>query len=310
MYRKTPAFVFACPYCRTPLEWVDVDCQRCPDDNRTFSRDAGIWRFLRADRMPALAQFMDEYETIRRSENRGADNAAYYDALPFEDLTGTHSDDWAIRANSYLTLLSRVIEPLERGYSRPLRILDCGAGNGWLSNRLARRGHLLGAVDLVVNNFDGLGAHTYYDRTFVPIQAEFDYLPFGPRQADLIVFNAALHYSADYVATLRETLRVLRRPGVVVVVDTPVYHNGDSGAQMVQEREEDFESRFGFPSNALGSENYLTYRRLRRIVGELELTWDLYRSVPMWRTMIRRWRCRLRGEREPAHFPIIVLQRE
>lgn len=310
MTRKSPAFVFACPYCRTPLEPVDAGCQRCPNDERTFSREDGIWRFLRADRMPALAQFIDEYETVRRAEGRGTDDAAFYEALPFEDVTGTRSDDWAIRANSYQTLLSRVIEPLEHGYRRPLHVLDCGAGNGWLSNRLARRGHLVAAVDLIVNRFDGLGAHVHYDTPFVPIQAEFDYLPLTSQQVDIIVFNAAFHYSVDYVVTLKEVLRVLRRPGAIVVVDTPVYHDGESGAQMVREREADFESRFGFPSNTLGSENYLTYRRLRHIAGELGLAWEFYRPVPAWRTTIRRWRCRLRGDREPAHFPIIVGQRE
>lgn len=310
MSHRTPGFAFACPYCQTALELVDAGCQRCPTDNHTFAREAGIWRFLRADRMPALAQFIDEYETVRRAEGRGAEYAGFYEALPFEDVTGVRSGDWEIRANSYQTLLSRIVEPLGRGYSRPLHILDCGAGNGWLSNRLARRGHLVGAVDLVVNRFDGLGAHVHYDTSFVPIQAEFDHLPLMRRQADLIVFNAAFHYSADYEVTLWEALRVLRRPGAVVIVDTPVYHDGESGAQMVQEREADFESRFGFPSDALGSENFLTYRRLRHLAGELGLRWEFYRPVAGWRTTIRRWRCRLRGEREPAHFPIIVGQRE
>ena len=75
--------------------------------------------------------------------------------------------------------MERCLSPAEERLARPLRLLDLGAGNGWLSYHLARRGHEAAAVDLTVNDFDGLGAHVHFDAPFTPVQAEFDHLPFA-----------------------------------------------------------------------------------------------------------------------------------
>lgn len=288
------------------LEWVNQEQLRCPADGHVYGRAEGIWRFLLPEREADFAQFIEEYETVRRAEGRGGTEAAYYRALPFRDLSGLRQGEWEIRARSFTTLVQRVIAPLERERARPLHILDLGAGNGWLSYQLARRGHYLAAVDLALNPVDGLGAHVYYDGSFVPIQAEFDALPFAGGQADLAVFNASFHYTPEYERTLKEAFRVVNVAGQVVVVDTAVYHEESSGRQMVREREADYRRRFGFPSNAIASENYLTYERLALLAERLDVRWQFFWPVPPWRWWLRRWRARLRGQREPGQFPIIV----
>ncbi|MFQ5578946.1 MAG: class I SAM-dependent methyltransferase [Anaerolineae bacterium] len=248
---------------------------------------------------------MAEYETIRRAEGRGSDDSRYYRALPFADRSGRFSADWQIRAQSFRVLLDKVVTRLEQERRRPLRILDLGAGNGWLSYRLALRGHSAAAVDLQVNEFDGLGAHGHYDAPFTPVQASFDRLPFAPRQADLVIFNASLHYATRFEPVLKEAMEVISA-GALAVVDTPVYHDAASGAQMVREREARFRATHGFPSNALESENYLTYGRLQALEQSLCLSWKLFWPVWRGRRAVRRWRARLRGHRQPAQFPVVV----
>lgn len=304
-----PRFTFACPRCRSPLLDEDETAYRCPGEGLRFVRTEGIWRFLLPERRQALATFMREYETVRRAEGRGSGDPAYYRALPFEDLTGRYVQDWRIRAVSFQALLSRVLEPLEKAVRRPLRILDLGAGNGWLSYRLALRGHAVAAVDLMDNDFDGLGAHRHYDAAFLPVQAEFDRLPFLDKQADLAVFNASFHYATDYEHTLREVLRVLLPQGWLVIMDTPVYHDAASGQAMVREREEAFRQRFGFPSNALPSENFLTYDRLSELGTRLRLRWEIHEPWYGLRWALRPWVARLRGRREPARFLLIIGRR-
>lgn len=298
------AFTFVCPVCKTALEPVGAEQLICPADGRAYHQVDGIWRFLPPERELFFAQFIHEYETVRRAEGRGSTEAAYYRSLPFRDLTGQRQTDWQIRARSFTMLVQQVVIPMEREAKRPLRILDLGAGNGWLSYQLARRGHHLAAVDLAVNPVDGLGAYVYYDVTFTPVQAEFDWLPFADGQADLVVFNASLHYTPEYETTLGRALRVVSE-GKIVIVDTPVYHDAASGAQMVREREADFQRRYGFASNAIASENYLTYDRLASLAQTLSIRWRLLWPVPRWRWTIRRWRTRWRGQREPAQFPIV-----
>jgi len=306
---SAPSLKFACPACRTPLEAAGPEALRCPADGAVYRRVDGIWRFLLPEREAFFQQFMREYETVRRAEGRGSDDPAYYRALPFEDRTGRFRDDWRIRAKSFQTLVERVLVPLEAERERPLVILDLGAGNGWLSYRLAQRGHAVAAVDLLTNAFDGLGAHVHYDAAFTPVQAEFDRLPFTDGGADLVVFNASLHYSTDYERTLGEALRVLRSDGRLVIMDSPVYRDARSGEQMVREREAQFEAKYGFPSDALPSENYLTYDRLEELAEALGLRWELIRPFYGWRWALRPWKARLLGRREPAQFLVIVGRR-
>ncbi|HZC80028.1 MAG TPA: class I SAM-dependent methyltransferase, partial [Ktedonobacterales bacterium] len=296
----TLPLTFTCPACGRALDEVAADELRCDAEGVTYRRQEGVWRLLAPAREEALARFISEYETVRRGEGRGATDAAYYRALPFSDLSGKFSADWAIRAASFRALLARVVAPLEDGLERAPVTLDLGAGCGWLSYRLAQRGHTVLAVDLQTNATDGLGAHQHYDASFVPVQAEFDRLPLAAGVADLVVFNAALHYATDYVTTLTEALRVLRHGGIIAILDSPVYSHSGSGQRMVREREADFSRRFGFPSNAIPSEQYLTGARLRDLAAALGLRWRVSTPAHGVRFAWRRWKKRLIAGRESA----------
>jgi SAM-dependent methyltransferase len=299
-------FQWACPVCHTPLGELDAARRRCPKDELIYECRDGIWRFLTPDRAAHYAQFMREYQRVRAGEGRGSSEAAYYRALPFADLSDRFTMDWQIRARSFRSFAASVLEPRERALRRTLRVLDLGAGNGWLSYRLAQRGHAVAAIDLLVNPQDGLGAHVHYDAAFTPAQAEFDRLPFDGAQFDLAVFNASLHYAVSYEMTLREALRVLESGGQIVVLDSPVYRSTSSGAQMVREREATFTQAYGFPSNALPSENFLTYQRLQDLAEVLQLRWTFIQPFYGWRWQLRPLAARLRGRREPARFAVMV----
>ncbi|MDI3339978.1 MAG: methyltransferase domain-containing protein [Sphaerobacter sp.] len=306
---RASGLTLACPRCRAPLERTGEGVVRCPAEGDTFAAEGGIWRFLLPERAPSFTQFLAEYTAVRRAEGRGHDLPSYYRALPFDDLSGRFRDDWRIRAVSYQAFVERILAPLEARRGLGLRILDLGAGNGWLSYRLARRGHAVAAVDLLTDRYDGLGAYVHYDAVFTPVQAEFDRLPFADGQADLVIFNASLHYSADYAATLREALRALRPDGQLVILDSPIYRDARSGEQMLREREAAFTQRFGFPSNSLPSEGFLTYDRLDALAATLGVRWRLHAPWYGWRWALRPWRARLRGHREPARFLVIAGER-
>jgi SAM-dependent methyltransferase len=159
---------------------------------------------------------------------------------------------------------------------------------------------------LTVNDFDGLGCASRYQTQFLPVQAEFDCLPIPDRSVDLVVFNASLHYSTNYAATLGESLRVLLPGGRIIVLDSPIYHDAESGRRMVAEREAQFSSQYGFPSNSLASEGYLTWTRIEQLAYEHGLD---YRAITPFYGL--RWNARpiiarLFRRREPAGFHVIV----
>ena len=254
----------------------------------------------------ALARFAREYQTVRRAEGWGSADGAYYRSLPYKDLTGRFPGIWRIRARSYETFLRRVLEPLERRATRPLRLLDLGAGSGWLANRLALRGHWVAAVDLLTDPLDGLGAIRHYAAPVRAVVAEFDRLPLPPDSIDLAVFNAAFHYSTDYFTTAREALRVVRPRGTLVILDSPMYRDPTSGARMVEERQARFLATYGFASDALPSQHYLTPAHLDRVASALGLRWQLHHPSLELRSSVGRTIGGLRARREPAHFPVIV----
>jgi ubiquinone/menaquinone biosynthesis C-methylase UbiE len=302
--------LFVCPRCRTKLDRTTPERVTCPQDALEFWKEDGIWRFLLPESEAHYSRFIKDYETVRRSEGRGSESANYYRALPFKDLSGRYKADWAIRARSFNVLVKNVLTRLQVPLGRALKVLDLGAGNGWLSNRLAAHGDRVIAVDLSVNEQDGLGAWKHYEHSFIPVQAEFNHLPVADRYADAIIFNASLHYSEDYAKTLKEALRVLSTTGLVIIMDSPVYRRSASGEKMVQERQDQFTEKYGFASDNLQSENYLTYGRLKELAQELNIKWKFVTPFyglhwifrPMFSFLLRR--------REPAKFHLIVGRRK
>ncbi len=306
----TDPFRFACPSCKAGLIQINPDEMRCPTDGGLYNLSEGIWRFLTPQKNLEYWQFIRDYETIRMAEGRGSSDPNYYRQLPFQDLSGRFASDWKIRAQSYKALVRSVILPHEKRARRPLKVLDLGAGNCWLSYRMAQRGHLAAAVDLMTNARDGLGAYVNYDAGFVTLQADFHHLPFTEDQADLVVFNASFHYSTNYSVCLCEALRVLRSDGQVVILDSPIYRDAHSGEQMVLEREAGFRRSYGFASNSIRSENYLTYARLAELGSQTSLRWKLVSAFYGLGWTLRPLKALLTGRREPAQFRIAVGSRE
>lgn len=283
-----------CPRCKGELRLEAPDQLRCEKEALDFRQVDGVWRFLLSERESHYARFITDYETVRRFEGRFSAEASYYRALPFHDLSRRFSADWKIRAASFRALVK--ILPAKS------TILDLGAGNGWLSNRLALAGHEVYAVDLLVNAEDGLGAWKNYESLFTPIQAEFTNLPFPNDSVEVTIFNASLHYSENYEQTLAEALRVLQPNGLLVVMDSPVYKDEDSGKKMLAERKANFLAQYGFASDSIQSEGFLTYDRMRALGQSLGIRWS--HVVPFYGLgwALRPLVSRLRGKREPAQF--------
>lgn len=252
----------------------------------------------------ARRMFLDQYAAIRHAEGRGSGDPEYYRALPFQDLSGRNSDQWRIRAHSY-RCFERVILKNSATEGRPLRILDLGAGNGWLSHRLTEQGHQSIAVDIFTDPLDGLGALRHYDTSVPAVAAEFDRLPFPDAGFDLVIFNSSLHYSSDYRRTLLEARRCLRVSGQLVIIDSPVYKAAEHGERMKEERHAWFEKQYGFRSDALRSVEYLDEPTLARLSADLRLVWKRYRPWYGWRWALRPLRAKMKGQRPPSRFVII-----
>ena len=308
----THALRLQCPVCVTPQHLPDLrggTSWACPKCGFVLSEVRGVSRGLAPDRELHFQQFIREYELVRTQEGRGSSSPEYYLALPFKDLTRHNNWQWQIRARTWRHMEKNLLPEIESSHPEGCDILDIGAGNGWLSYRLALRGHRPVAVDLVENDADGLGAARHYlsrlSHPFLRFQAEMDRLPFESEQFHVVIFNASFHYSVDYEKTLSETLRCLRRPGCVIIADSPFYSRDENGRKMLAEKRAEFERRFGFRSDSIQSREYLTPEILEELAGKLGLRWTVFKPWYGMNWALRPVKARLLHRREPARFYLL-----
>ncbi len=309
---------------------LTLQCPRCggsPQAHRTqdaivptcngcsfrLEQREGIWQALPPARVAYYSQFIADYERIRAAEGRGSKSSSYYLSLPYVDISGHNQAQWTIRARTYSYLAKHIFTQLKAVAGPGARVLDVGAGNGWMSYRLAQMGFRPVAVDLLLNDQDGLGAARHYHpqlpEMFPRVQAESTRLPFASGQFDAVIFNASFHYAEDYRASLREALRCLKAGGLIVIADSPWYSRERSGERMLAERHAAFLARFGTPSNSIPSLEFLTDARLNDLEQTLNIR--LERRVPFYglRWAMRPWIALLRRRREPARFRIYTARK-
>jgi SAM-dependent methyltransferase len=234
------------------------------------------------------------------------------DALTLPYVTeGALVRQWAVRARSFECFQRRVLRPAQRradvDAAGALRVLDLGAGNGWLAHRATLVGAEALALDVRDDAVDGLGAAPS-DSPIARVVASFEAIPLRDASFDVVVFNASLHYAEDLCRALGEARRVVRPKGRIVVLDSPFYRSAKHGDAMLRAKRQDAERRFGQRAEALMAlavVEYLTKERLADASRGLGLApWRRHRVLyPLWYEL-RALRAALRGERPPSRFDV------
>lgn len=294
-----------CPRCagrvETSSEWQSFICEGC---GFLLKLHDGIWCALSAERADYFSRFIADYQMIRAAEGRGSNTEDYYLGLPYKDVSGNNSAQWKIRACTFTCICRYILPKLQNG----ARILDVGAGNGWMSYRLAQMGFHPAAIDLLINDQDGLGAAKRYRshlaNLFPCFQAESNRLPFVSEQFDAVIFNASFHYAESYKTVLGEALRCLKSGGIVLIADTPWYSNQANGERMLEERRATFLHRFGTASDSIPSLEYLTDDQLSELEQLFNIRWERYTPFYGIRWALRPIIARMHGRRQPAWFRI------
>jgi SAM-dependent methyltransferase len=255
----------------------------------------------------ALEDFAQAYAAQRALEGRGYSGDELL-ALPYA-RTGPLARQWAVRARSFEALMNRLIWPMADAGGRPLNVLDLGAGNGWLSYRIALDGHFATALDFRDDAIDGLGASPPFlqraggrMRTVI---GTFEEIPEPDAIFDIAIFNASLHYATDLAAVLAEAARVVRPGGRLAILDSPFYRREADGLAMVAEKAAGADRMFGPRAATLMSMpsiEFLTRKRLA--AAAIGVHWRRTRVVyPLWYEL-RPLAARLRGARAPSRFDL------
>jgi SAM-dependent methyltransferase len=166
------------------------------------------------ERPAELRRFVDDYRRVRLAEGFASTDPEFARRLPFRDTTGRNRSAWRLRALHYLAVRAALA-----ALPRVDRVLDLGAGNGWLARRLAPSFRVT-ALDVDATD-TGLGALD--DRRVGRLRADLEALPLAAGRFDVVIVAAALHYALDLSRALGEMARVLRPGGLLVIADSPVY---------------------------------------------------------------------------------------
>jgi SAM-dependent methyltransferase len=167
-----------------------------------------------AERRATVREFVEGYRRLRLAEGFASADPEFVRQLPFRDVTGRNRGIWRIRAVHY-----GVIRAVLKVLPRSERVLDLGAGNGWLSRRLAGA-HRVTAIDVDATD---LGLRAIDDPRVRRLRAELEALPVADGSFDVVIAAAALHYAGDLFGALAEIARVLRPGGAFILADSPVY---------------------------------------------------------------------------------------
>lgn len=294
---------FACPECRIPADEDGRGGHRCPACGTGFPLREGIHRFLTPERATAAERFARQYRVVRQGDGHRETTAAFYRSLPEVDPRHRGAAEWTIRRESYLRLQARVLAAARQGL---VRILDVGAGSGWLSHRLTSLGHSAVAIDRFDDEADGLGACRHYPMVFPVVQADFDALPLESSQFDVAVMNASLHYAPDPSATLGEVRRTVVPGGVLVVMDSPMFVNDSDGRAMVADQDRTLSAACDRATVVRPGPGFLTLDILERAAARLGLHGRFYPSSGPIGWRLRRQVARLRLGRRPARFGVWV----
>lgn len=253
--------------------------------------------------MQVASGFYTEYARHREHEGRALRGAALK-SLPYL-RSGRLARQWEVRARSFDAFVSYFVKPLEG--SSPLDILDLGAGNGWLSYRMAQRGHRAVALDIRDDSVDGLGAaaELVAEAPFDCVGAPFEAVPFGSGRFDITVFNASLHYASDLAKVLGEAIRVTRRGGILAIMDSPFYRRRSDGEAMVAEKRIQGRTNFGDAADVLLAPAFVEYLTLESLVAAAPgLAWKRNRVLyPLWYEL-RPLLARLKCARAPSRFDL------
>ncbi|MGH2408836.1 MAG: class I SAM-dependent methyltransferase, partial [Chloroflexota bacterium] len=298
--------LFACPACHTVYSAVHgLPCLMVEGDLRTAE------------------PFLRHYETVRDGEGSPLplEIVRGLPELPPNSYPREMTTLWRRRRQAYERLITSMRWRASTG-GASLKVLDLGAGNGWLSWRLHGLGHQVVATDICLSPHHGLGMARRVAGTqgmvgdeprFICVQASMERLPFVDQQFDLVIAAASLHYARSITRAVREAARVLIPGGALILIYTPIYETTRAGVTVVARRLAEQRTRFGSEGGGTAGQGFLVRADLRRTFHLAGLRYQeiaVHGALRATAGGFRRWVRRARHRRESAIMPLVLGEKE
>lgn len=181
--------------------------------------------------------FEKYYISVRQKENRIYNNEQVKQ-LPEIEKSHLHAAEWKLRKQSS----ERLIRYL-KNKRLPLKILEVGCGNGWLSNRLSQiEGSVVTGTDINKTEIDQA-------KLVFPATSNLQFICDNIESIshavkfDIIIFAASIQYFFSLEEVIEDVLLRLKRNGEIHIIDSPFYSPAD--AETARSRSRDYYRSIG-----------------------------------------------------------------
>jgi ubiquinone/menaquinone biosynthesis C-methylase UbiE len=186
--------------------------------------------------------FGDLYIEVRRREKRVLPDSEVM-FLPDIDASHIYFDEWKIRKRS-----SKRLTAYLQKKNKPLKILEIGCGNGWLSSKCAAiAGSEVTGID--VNDEEITQARRLFKKDNLEFRCDsFHPKKFSGEKFDIILFAASIQYFPSLKTILNNALSCLAEKGEIHILDSHFYKSSEIKSAAM--RTKDYYSVLGYPEMA------------------------------------------------------------
>ena len=178
----------------------------------TIQKTTGDNRYLK---------FEEAYIHLRQSEKRLFSDVEILQ-LPYVPKQHPHFKEWRIRKQSAYKLFKYL-----KSLKRPLKILEVGCGNGWLSAYLTNIPNVnITGIDVNLQELDQAKKLFASKTNLRFINASIEDLKSGMAY-DIILFASSIQYFSSIQNTLNQSLQKLNENGEIHIIDTMFYRPGE-----------------------------------------------------------------------------------
>ncbi len=236
---------------------------RCPECSNVISPDGfcgtdgcltpvdGVWRLMTLAFYKELLPFLRGFEAMREQEGYRIKDTSLYSRMPFD--------------SNYPPIFGDTFRQLERDLGwihkrlpkRPVKVLNYGSWNGWLSHQLAEHQHEVTAISYFIDSYDGLAAKKYFPTDWRAIQMNIEDLQIMDENFDVIIMNRGISYLTQPLMIVRRLMEKLTSSGLLLITGLNVYSNPISRQKTLADRAARYRRLYGVELFPFPTRGYL-----------------------------------------------------
>jgi 2-polyprenyl-3-methyl-5-hydroxy-6-metoxy-1,4-benzoquinol methylase len=216
----------------------------------------GLNSFLKPEIRNRLGVFLEAFETFREKRKDRIVDLKRYPELPFVE---ENLESWKNRQKD--------VQFLNENFSiSGKRVLEIGAWNGWLSNRLALAGATVCAIDYFKDKYDGLASKAHYPNSdWTAIQMDCEDLVVLNPGFHIIIFNWHLMTCSEPWKVIDQAKQLLSNDGILVILGFLVVQKSDDVEAHFKQLSEQFLEEYKTPIGLRPFKGYFTPVDLKKL---------------------------------------------